>query len=168
MFLADVHDRDPITPPFTLQECTEGILHHKICEILAKRVELSWSYNLRCACFHSVFLLSNGTLFISQVKPRNTGTYKCVGRGVRGSPVTLEASLLIAGVVKDILTSDPCLRALPRPSFAPFLPLVSFTSGRERLSCFTWLLFPPTIQFVELSRLLSAAAAAAREAFMTA
>lgn len=47
--------------------------------------------------FHSVFLLANGTLLITQVKPRNTGTYRCVGRGLRGSPVTLEASLLIAG-----------------------------------------------------------------------
>lgn len=46
---------------------------------------------------HSVVLLSNGTLLITQVKPRNTGTYKCVGRGLRGSQVTLEASLHIAG-----------------------------------------------------------------------
>ena len=44
-----------------------------------------------------MFLLSNGTLQITQVKPRNTGTYKCVGRGLKGSAVTQEASLLIAG-----------------------------------------------------------------------
>ncbi|XP_037546442.1 inactive tyrosine-protein kinase 7a [Nematolebias whitei] len=45
-----------------------------------------------------VFLLSNGTLMITQVKPRNTGNYKCVGRGLRGSQVTLKASLLIAEI----------------------------------------------------------------------
>lgn len=50
--------------------------------------------------FYRVFLLSNGTLLITQVKPRNTGTYRCVGRGLRGSQVTLEASLLIAGASK--------------------------------------------------------------------
>ncbi|KAM7409061.1 hypothetical protein PAMA_002664 [Pampus argenteus] len=43
-----------------------------------------------------VFMLSNGTLLITQVKHKNTGAYKCVGRGVSGSHVTLEASLLIA------------------------------------------------------------------------
>uniref|UniRef100_A0AAX7T482 Protein tyrosine kinase 7 (inactive) n=1 Tax=Astatotilapia calliptera TaxID=8154 RepID=A0AAX7T482_ASTCA len=48
--------------------------------------------------FYRVFLLSNGTLLITQVKPRNTGTYRCVGRGLRGSQVTLEASLLIAEI----------------------------------------------------------------------
>lgn len=61
--------------------------------------------SLKCKLFdlfllHSLILLSNGTLLITQVKPRNTGTYKCVGRGLRGSEVTLEASLLIAGTRK--------------------------------------------------------------------
>lgn len=46
---------------------------------------------------HSLILLANGTLLITQVKPRNTGTYRCVGHGISGSQVTLEASLLIAG-----------------------------------------------------------------------
>ncbi|KAM9726900.1 inactive tyrosine-protein kinase 7 isoform 2-T2 [Menidia menidia] len=45
-----------------------------------------------------IVLLSNGSLLITQVKPRNTGKYKCVGRGLRGSRVTLEASLLIAEI----------------------------------------------------------------------
>lgn len=67
-----------------------------------KTWELIWTRNLSYVCFHSVLLLSNGTLLITQVKNRNTGTYKCVGRGIRGSPVTLEASLLIAGVVKEM------------------------------------------------------------------
>lgn len=50
-----------------------------------------------CSLLHRVVLLTNGTLLITQVKPRNTGTYKCVGRGLRGSHVPLQASLLIAG-----------------------------------------------------------------------
>ena len=59
---------------------------------------MSWSWNLTvCFFFRSVILFSNGTVLITQVKPRNTGTYKCVGRGLTGSNVALEASLLIAG-----------------------------------------------------------------------
>uniref|UniRef100_A0A1A7WXT3 Inactive tyrosine-protein kinase 7 n=1 Tax=Iconisemion striatum TaxID=60296 RepID=A0A1A7WXT3_9TELE len=45
-----------------------------------------------------VVLFSNGTLQITQVKPRNTGNYKCVGRGLRGSQVTQKVSLLIAEI----------------------------------------------------------------------
>uniref|UniRef100_A0A3Q3FKF6 Inactive tyrosine-protein kinase 7 n=1 Tax=Kryptolebias marmoratus TaxID=37003 RepID=A0A3Q3FKF6_KRYMA len=51
-----------------------------------------------------VFLLSNGTLLITQVKPRNTGNYKCVGLGLRGSQVALKASLLIAEI-EDLVPS---------------------------------------------------------------
>ncbi|XP_062868727.1 inactive tyrosine-protein kinase 7a [Trichomycterus rosablanca] len=49
-----------------------------------------------------VFLLSNGSLFISQVKQRNTGHYKCVAQGLRGPPVSLEAILRIAEI-EDML-----------------------------------------------------------------
>uniref|UniRef100_A0A8C1T5Q6 Inactive tyrosine-protein kinase 7 n=1 Tax=Cyprinus carpio TaxID=7962 RepID=A0A8C1T5Q6_CYPCA len=45
-----------------------------------------------------IFILSNGSLFITQVKPRNTGLYKCVAQGPRGPPVSLEASLRIAEI----------------------------------------------------------------------
>uniref|UniRef100_A0A1A8KU06 Inactive tyrosine-protein kinase 7 n=1 Tax=Nothobranchius kuhntae TaxID=321403 RepID=A0A1A8KU06_NOTKU len=45
-----------------------------------------------------VVLLSNGTLQITQVKPRNTGNYRCVGRGLGGSQVTQKVSLLIAEI----------------------------------------------------------------------
>uniref|UniRef100_A0A672J6Q5 Inactive tyrosine-protein kinase 7 n=1 Tax=Salarias fasciatus TaxID=181472 RepID=A0A672J6Q5_SALFA len=70
-----------------------------------------------------VLLLSNGTVLITQVKPRNTGTYKCVGRGLRGSHVTLEASLLIADMVpktSKVFTADtlqrvPCRAPRGRP-----------------------------------------------------
>uniref|UniRef100_A0A672L2H7 Inactive tyrosine-protein kinase 7 n=1 Tax=Sinocyclocheilus grahami TaxID=75366 RepID=A0A672L2H7_SINGR len=45
-----------------------------------------------------VFILSNGSLLITQVKQRNTGLYKCVARGPHGPPVSLEASLRIAEI----------------------------------------------------------------------
>ncbi|KAJ8285013.1 hypothetical protein COCON_G00038630 [Conger conger] len=45
-----------------------------------------------------LFVLSNGTLQITQVKVRTTGLYKCVARGPRGPPVTLEATLRIAEI----------------------------------------------------------------------
>ncbi|XP_008297718.1 inactive tyrosine-protein kinase 7 [Stegastes partitus] len=67
-----------------------------------------------------VFLLSNGTLLITQVKPRNTGAYKCVGRGLRGSQVTLEASLLIAEIedmvpkASKVFTADTLQRVACR------------------------------------------------------
>ncbi|KAJ8366039.1 hypothetical protein SKAU_G00148700, partial [Synaphobranchus kaupii] len=45
-----------------------------------------------------LFLLSNGTLQITQVKTRTTGLYKCVARGPRGPAVTLEATLRLAEI----------------------------------------------------------------------
>uniref|UniRef100_A0A672SX11 Inactive tyrosine-protein kinase 7-like n=1 Tax=Sinocyclocheilus grahami TaxID=75366 RepID=A0A672SX11_SINGR len=45
-----------------------------------------------------IFILSNGSLLITQVKQRNTGLYKCVAQGPRGPPVSLEASLRIAEI----------------------------------------------------------------------
>lgn len=44
-----------------------------------------------------MFLLNNGSLFINQVKQRNTGRYRCVAHGLRGLSVSLEAFLRIAG-----------------------------------------------------------------------
>lgn len=68
-----------------------------------------------------LLLLSNGTLLFTQVKPRNTGTYKCVGHGLRGSHVTLEASLLIAEIddmvpkMSKVFTADTLQRVACRP-----------------------------------------------------
>uniref|UniRef100_A0A669F1W5 Inactive tyrosine-protein kinase 7 n=1 Tax=Oreochromis niloticus TaxID=8128 RepID=A0A669F1W5_ORENI len=75
----------------------EAVFH---CQFTAEPAPtLEWYHeNELLANKSRVFLLSNGTLLITQVKPRNTGTYKCVGRGLRGSQVTLEASLLIAEI----------------------------------------------------------------------
>lgn len=89
------------------QAITRGCVcvHYDVCRFI-----VALSCNTTCdddeVCLNSfvplpptsVILLTNGTLLITQVKPRNTGTYRCVGRGLRGSHVTLEASLLIAGM----------------------------------------------------------------------
>ncbi|XP_037127138.1 inactive tyrosine-protein kinase 7 [Syngnathus acus] len=86
-----------------------------------------------------IFLLSNGSLLITQVKPRNTGLYKCVGRGVSGSQVTHEASLLIAEIddmkskTSEVFTADtlqrvPCNAPRGRPQ-----PDVWWERGGQRL-----------------------------------
>ncbi|KAM9810094.1 inactive tyrosine-protein kinase 7 [Syngnathus typhle] len=86
-----------------------------------------------------IFLLSNGSLLITQVKPRNTGLYKCVGRGVSGSQVTHEASLLIAEIddmkskTSEVFTADtlqrvPCNAPRGRPQ-----PEVWWERGGQRL-----------------------------------
>ncbi|XP_061600949.1 inactive tyrosine-protein kinase 7 isoform X1 [Cololabis saira] len=68
-----------------------------------------------------VVLLPNGTVQITQVKPRNTGTYKCVGRGLKGSHVTLEASLLIAEIedmvpkMSKVFSADTLQRVTCKP-----------------------------------------------------
>ncbi|XP_048338487.1 inactive tyrosine-protein kinase 7 [Sphaerodactylus townsendi] len=43
-------------------------------------------------------MFSNGSLLISQVKARHVGVYNCVGRGQRGKPVVLEATLQLAEI----------------------------------------------------------------------
>uniref|UniRef100_A0A3P8XXS2 Inactive tyrosine-protein kinase 7 n=1 Tax=Esox lucius TaxID=8010 RepID=A0A3P8XXS2_ESOLU len=66
-------------------------------------------------------VFTNGTLLITQVKPRNTGTYRCVGRGPRGSEVTLQASLRIAEIedmsprLSRIFTADTMQRVSCTP-----------------------------------------------------
>ncbi|XP_015284089.1 PREDICTED: inactive tyrosine-protein kinase 7-like, partial [Gekko japonicus] len=51
-------------------------------------------------------VLSNGSLLIPQVKLRNVGVYKCVGRGQRGKPVILEATLQLAEI-HDMVSLEP-------------------------------------------------------------
>ncbi|KAJ8002291.1 hypothetical protein DPEC_G00178360 [Dallia pectoralis] len=43
-------------------------------------------------------LLANGSLLITQVKPRNAGAYRCVAKGLRGSSVSLEAIVSLAEI----------------------------------------------------------------------
>uniref|UniRef100_A0A674PCF2 Inactive tyrosine-protein kinase 7 n=1 Tax=Takifugu rubripes TaxID=31033 RepID=A0A674PCF2_TAKRU len=86
-----------------------------------------------------VFLLSNGTLLITQVKPRNTGTYKCVSRGIRGPPVILEASLLIAEIddmvpkLWRVFTADSLQRVACEPPLGRPEPEVWWERGGQRV-----------------------------------
>ncbi|KAJ8378815.1 hypothetical protein AAFF_G00233840, partial [Aldrovandia affinis] len=73
-----------------------------------------------------LFLLSNGTLHITQVKVRTTGLYRCVARGPRGPPVTLQATLRIAEIedmgrpMSRVFTVDTQQRVhCPRPRDTP-------------------------------------------------
>ncbi|XP_044284906.1 inactive tyrosine-protein kinase 7 [Varanus komodoensis] len=52
-------------------------------------------------------VFSNGSLLIPQVKGRNVGVYKCVGRGQRGKPVILEATLQLAEIADFSQPFDP-------------------------------------------------------------
>uniref|UniRef100_A0A8C2XFH5 Protein tyrosine kinase 7 (inactive) n=1 Tax=Cyclopterus lumpus TaxID=8103 RepID=A0A8C2XFH5_CYCLU len=86
-----------------------------------------------------LILLSNGTLLITQIKPRNTGTYKCVGRGLRGPDVTLEASLLIAEIddmvpkMSKVFTADTLQRVACRPPRGRPEPQVWWERGGQRV-----------------------------------
>ncbi|XP_061481449.1 inactive tyrosine-protein kinase 7 isoform X2 [Rhineura floridana] len=65
-------------------------------------------------------LFSNGSLLILQVKPRSAGVYKCVGRGQRGKPVILEATLQLAEI-EDFTQ--------------PFDPKIFIANKEQRVSC---------------------------------
>uniref|UniRef100_A0ABI8AJ46 Protein tyrosine kinase 7 (inactive) n=1 Tax=Felis catus TaxID=9685 RepID=A0ABI8AJ46_FELCA len=43
-------------------------------------------------------VFANGSLLLTQVRPRNAGVYRCIGQGQRGPPVVLEATLHLAAV----------------------------------------------------------------------
>uniref|UniRef100_A0A8C7EPY9 Inactive tyrosine-protein kinase 7 n=1 Tax=Neovison vison TaxID=452646 RepID=A0A8C7EPY9_NEOVI len=43
-------------------------------------------------------VFANGSLLLTQVRPRNAGVYRCIGHGQRGPPVILEATLHLAAV----------------------------------------------------------------------
>ncbi|KAL2791857.1 inactive tyrosine-protein kinase 7 isoform c precursor [Daubentonia madagascariensis] len=80
--------------------------------------------NLRRA---TVFV--NGSLLLTQVRPRNAGVYRCIGQGQRGPPIILEATLQLAEI-EDMPLFEPrvftagskehvaCLppKGLPEPS----------------------------------------------------
>ncbi|KAL3050064.1 hypothetical protein OYC64_012169 [Pagothenia borchgrevinki] len=86
-----------------------------------------------------VILFSNGTVLITQVKPRNTGTYKCVGRGLTGSNVALEASLLIAEIddmvpnMSKVFTADTLQRVACHPPRGRPEPEVWWERGGQRV-----------------------------------
>ncbi|XP_063523081.1 inactive tyrosine-protein kinase 7 isoform X18 [Pongo pygmaeus] len=43
-------------------------------------------------------VFANGSLLLTQVRPRNAGVYRCIGQGQRGPPIILEATLHLAAV----------------------------------------------------------------------
>ncbi|XP_055119115.2 inactive tyrosine-protein kinase 7 isoform X5 [Symphalangus syndactylus] len=64
-------------------------------------------------------VFANGSLLLTQVRPRNAGVYRCIGQGQRGPPVILEATLHLAEI-EDM------------PLFEPRV----FTAGsEERVTC---------------------------------
>ncbi|CAK6951801.1 inactive tyrosine-protein kinase 7 [Scomber scombrus] len=98
----------------------EAVFHCQFTAVPAPTLE--WYHENELLVNKSrVFLLSNGTVLITQVKPRNTGAYKCVGRGVSGAEVTLDASLLIAEIddmvskMSKVFTADTLQRVACRP-----------------------------------------------------
>lgn len=116
----------------------EAALHCQFTAVPAPTLE--WYHETELLANKSrVVLLSNGTLLITQVKPRNTGTYKCVGRGLRGSQVTLEASLHIAEIedmvpkMSKVFTADTLQRVPCRPPRGRPEPEVWWERGGQRV-----------------------------------
>ncbi|XP_074845376.1 inactive tyrosine-protein kinase 7 isoform X2 [Carettochelys insculpta] len=66
-----------------------------------------------------VTVFANGSLLLTQVKARSTGTYRCVARGLRGKPAVLEASLRLAEI----------------EDMAPFSPKVFLAGQQQRVAC---------------------------------
>ncbi|KAL0964177.1 hypothetical protein UPYG_G00320260 [Umbra pygmaea] len=82
----------------------EAVFHCQFTAVPEPTVE--WYHNTELLTNKSrVVLFSNGTLLITQVKPKNIGTYRCVGRGPRGPEVNLVVSLLIAEI-EDMSTTS--------------------------------------------------------------
>ncbi|XP_030627956.1 inactive tyrosine-protein kinase 7a [Chanos chanos] len=86
-----------------------------------------------------VFLLNNGSLLITQVKPRNTGLYKCVAKGPRGPPVAVEASLHLAEIQdmpaqqSRVFTADSLERVSCQPPRGHPEPEVWWERGGQRI-----------------------------------
>uniref|UniRef100_UPI003AB09DAD inactive tyrosine-protein kinase 7a n=1 Tax=Centroberyx gerrardi TaxID=166262 RepID=UPI003AB09DAD len=71
-----------------------ALLH---CSFTASPPCLRWYHEQESVSNKSrVLLLSNGSLLITQVKPRNTGRYRCEATGVRGPPAAVEATVSLA------------------------------------------------------------------------
>ncbi|KAM9273145.1 inactive tyrosine-protein kinase 7 [Cariama cristata] len=64
-------------------------------------------------------VFANGSLLITQVKPRSTGVYKCVGRGQRGKALVLKATLRLAEIEE----------------MAPFSPKVLTANQGHHVTC---------------------------------
>uniref|UniRef100_A0ABI8AJ87 Protein tyrosine kinase 7 (inactive) n=1 Tax=Felis catus TaxID=9685 RepID=A0ABI8AJ87_FELCA len=64
-------------------------------------------------------VFANGSLLLTQVRPRNAGVYRCIGQGQRGPPVVLEATLHLAEI----------------EDMPPFEPRVFTAGSEERVAC---------------------------------
>nr|KAF6507483.1 protein tyrosine kinase 7 (inactive) [Rousettus aegyptiacus] len=64
-------------------------------------------------------VFANGSLLLTQVRPRNAGVYRCIGQGQRGPPVILEATLHLAEI----------------EDMPPFEPRVFTAGNEERVAC---------------------------------
>uniref|UniRef100_A0A8C3X5C9 Protein tyrosine kinase 7 (inactive) n=1 Tax=Catagonus wagneri TaxID=51154 RepID=A0A8C3X5C9_9CETA len=64
-------------------------------------------------------VFANGSLLLTQVRPRNAGVYRCIGQGQRGPPVVLEAALHLAEI----------------EDMPPFEPRVFTAGSEERVPC---------------------------------
>uniref|UniRef100_A0A4W2HFN1 Protein tyrosine kinase 7 (inactive) n=1 Tax=Bos indicus x Bos taurus TaxID=30522 RepID=A0A4W2HFN1_BOBOX len=64
-------------------------------------------------------VFANGSLQLTQVRPRNAGVYRCIGQGQRGPPVVLEATLHLAEI----------------EDMPPFEPRVFTAGSEERVAC---------------------------------
>uniref|UniRef100_A0A4W5M5K9 Inactive tyrosine-protein kinase 7 n=1 Tax=Hucho hucho TaxID=62062 RepID=A0A4W5M5K9_9TELE len=84
-------------------------------------------------------MLNNGSLLITQVKPRNTGLYKCVAKGPRGLPVTLEATVNLAEIEEmgpsqtRVFSANSLERVSCRPPRGHPEPDVWWERGGERV-----------------------------------
>ncbi|XP_056147623.1 inactive tyrosine-protein kinase 7-like [Lampris incognitus] len=116
----------------------EAVFHCQFTAEPAPTVE--WHHDNELLANKSrVFLLSNGSLLITQVKPRNMGVYKCVGRSPRGPHVTLEASLIIAEIedmvpkLSKVFSADTLQRVACRPPRGKPEPEVWWERGGQRV-----------------------------------
>ncbi|NXD18239.1 PTK7 kinase, partial [Nothocercus nigrocapillus] len=81
-------------------------------------------------CMPRTIIFANGSLLIPQVRARSTGVYKCVGRGQRGKPSVLEATLRLAEI----------------EDMAPFSPKVFTANQGHRVACVApWGVPPPQV-----------------------
>ncbi|XP_067841314.1 inactive tyrosine-protein kinase 7-like [Heptranchias perlo] len=84
-------------------------------------------------------VFANGSLLLTNVKPRSFGVYKCVGQGPRGKPTVLEAALRMAEI-EDMLSFSPKVFIAntkqhvecPPPRGLP-LPVVSWYRGSAQV-----------------------------------
>ncbi|CAL8300186.1 unnamed protein product [Merluccius merluccius] len=108
--------RAVVTPEDQVVMRNEEAVFH--CQFTAEPAPtVQWYHDTELLANKSrVILHDNGTLVITQVKPRNTGMYKCVGVSPRGPRVTLNASLDIAELhdmvprLSQVFTADSMQR----------------------------------------------------------